>query len=140
MNTNKRIFQFILPFWKLIAAAILVSIAFAFLNGFAMWMSATFVQTVFDQGEDIQEVHTEIPQDTLNLNDYLKRKTQDLVTRDTKTGTLKMVCLVILVAFLLKNLAEYERNILIARVNNHTMNNIRNRLYEHLQKLSMRYF
>jgi len=151
MKVLKRIFRFILPYWKHMVIAIFASFIFAFLNGFTMWMSATFIETIFspaEQSEQISEPFSENEsnhvieniQENFSLNNWLKDKTRSLIERNTRMDTLKMVCLIVFLAFLLKNIFGYTRRILITRVNYLTVNNIRNSLYGHLQKLSLSYY
>ena len=146
MKLVKRIVRFILPYWKYVLAAIVASLVFALLNSFTIWMSATFIETIFSQqtqelsiaGES--ESRTQDIQTRLSLKEFLKEKTRLLVEKESKIETLRIVCIVVFVAFLLKNFFGYFKGILIARVNFKTVNNIRNTLYEHLQKLSLGYF
>jgi len=131
--------------------AIFASFMFAFLNGFTMWMSATFIETIFtpyeqeqsssgSSGETASDGVIDRIQEKISLNTWLKEKTHSLIQRESRIDTLKVVCLVVALAFLFKNLFGYTRRILIARVNFLTVNNIRNRLYEHLQSLSLRFY
>lgn len=140
----KRMLEFISPYWKRILLALIASLMYAVMNAFAMWITATFVKTLFDAEKAEVQVEVQSPDTAetarFSFNDYLKQKTQDLVQRDSKTGTLRMVCIVIFIAFFLKNFFEYTKNILIAQVNYQTVNAIRNRLYAHVQRLSLRYF
>jgi subfamily B ATP-binding cassette protein MsbA len=53
---------------------------------------------------------------------------------------LRNLCLFILVVFLLKNIFEYLQRYLTARVEQATMLDIRNRLYEHYHNLPLEYF
>jgi subfamily B ATP-binding cassette protein MsbA len=146
MKLVKRIVRFIVPYWKYILAAIVASLVFALLNSFTIWMSATFIETIFSQQAQEQlaveesESITQDIQTQLSLKEFLKEKTRLLVERESKIETLRIVCIVVFIAFLLKNCFGYFKGILIARVNYKTVNNIRNTLYEHLQKLSLGYF
>lgn len=161
MELLRRILNYLKPFKNLIVGAILASILFAFFNGITVWMSATFIRTLFTQNSkpDIVQVEKnaetniridknnesgieklESLKEEFNLNKYLKEETRNLVERDSKVDTLKMVCLVIFVAFFLKNLFEYLKSILIVRLNYKTVNLVRNTLYRHLQSLSLSFY
>lgn len=147
MTLLKRIYSFILPYWRTITTAIIASILYALFNGFTIWMSATFIDTIFSRSVEEQEQVSlesshgiEDIQKKFSLNTYLKEKTRVLVEQDTKVETLRMVCILVFLAFILKNLFGYVKGILITRVNLNTVNNIRNTLYGHLQKLSLGYF
>jgi subfamily B ATP-binding cassette protein MsbA len=148
MNVLKKISGFILPYWKYMVLALLTSFIYALLNGFTMWMSATFIETFFSPSAEyqlIKEPATELDsggneKGHVSVNEWIKEKTKFLIDRQSKIDTLKMVCLVVLVAFILKNLFAYIKGIFMARVNFLTVTNIRNQVYEHLQRLSLSFF
>lgn len=143
MTLTRKVLTFILPYKKLIIAAIFSSIIYAFANGLAIWMSASFIETIFIDKEEVgvqQSSGDAAAGKRPDLNEYLKSKTRAFVYRERKEDILRVVCLVILIAFLIKNIAGYAKGLQLTMVNIHTVNNIRNTLYEHLQKLSIGYF
>ena len=140
MTLLRRIYSFILPYWRTITTAIIASLLYALFNGFTIWMSATFIDTIFSRSVENREPVSlessrgvEDIQKKFSLNNYLKEKTRALVEQDTKVETLRAVCILVFLAFILKNILGYIKGILITRVNLNTVNNIRNTLYGHLQ-------
>ena len=147
MQLYGRILGFLKPYWKIILTVVLISIFYAVFNSLTVWMSATFIDTIFnEQKHSPPQVQEQLNKDEktiktkFSINTYLKDKTNALVERDTKTETLKMVCMVIFFAFILKNLFGYSKGILMARVNYSVVNNIRNTIYGHLLNLSLGYY
>lgn len=90
--------------------------------------------------EETDKGPTAIPVEKTGLNEYLKARTNDLIMRDNKPDTLKILCLVILASFILKNLCLYGKNVLLGFVEQRVVTDFRDRLYEHLQTLSLSYF
>jgi subfamily B ATP-binding cassette protein MsbA len=74
------------------------------------------------------------------LNEKLKAKTNALIMRDSKSDTLKILCIVIFLAFVFKNLCSYGKNVLLGFVEQRVTTDIRDKLYAHLQSLSLAYF
>lgn len=148
MNVIKKISGFILPYWKYMLLAVVTSFLYALMNGFTMWMSATFIETFFSPSAEYRTVEepasksdsSAFQKDHVSVNEWIKEKTEYLIHRKSKTETLKMVCLVVLAAFILKNLFAYIKGIFMAHVNFLTVTNIRNQVYEHLQRLSLSFF
>jgi subfamily B ATP-binding cassette protein MsbA len=77
---------------------------------------------------------------TLGINEYLKAKTNALIVRENKSDTLKILCIVILASFVLKSLCLYLKNVTLGFVEQRVATDFRDRLYEHLQTLSLSYF
>lgn len=78
--------------------------------------------------------------DADSLNERIKAWTNAIIVRDTKSDTLKVLCLLILVTFVLKNICLYGKNVLLGFVEQRVTTDFRDRLYEHLQTLSLSYF
>ncbi len=76
----------------------------------------------------------------MGINEYLKAKTNELIVRDTRSDTLKVLCLVILFSFVLKNLCMYGKNVMLGFIEQRVITDFRDRLYTHLQTLSLSYF
>ncbi len=159
MEVFKRVLGYLKSVKTLIVAALICSILFAFFNLVAIWLSATFIESIFspsataveesgnkiskESGEqtDIENLQSiESIKEKFNLNKYIKRSTRKLISRDSKLKSLKIVCVLIFAAFLLKNLFDYLKNIFIVRLNYRIVNLLRNNLYEHLQKLSLSFY
>ncbi len=143
MRLYLRTASFLKPYWKHVTAIFLLSMLFVLFNSVSLWMSASFVSALFSNEDQVAEASgpTEVVETKEDgLNEYLKAKTNDLIMRDTKSGTLKVLCLVILASFLLKNIFMYGKNVLLGFVEQRVTTDFRDRLYEHLQTLSLAYF
>jgi len=76
----------------------------------------------------------------LTMNEKLKYWTNILILRDTPANSLKVLCITLLSVFFTKNLFLYIKNILLRIVELKLVKDIRDRLYKHIQTLSLGYF
>ena len=76
----------------------------------------------------------------LTLNEKLKYWTNGLILRETAKETLQVLCIIILIIFLLKNVFLYLKNITLTIVQFRLITELRNKLYIHFHKLSLSFF
>jgi subfamily B ATP-binding cassette protein MsbA len=74
------------------------------------------------------------------MNEKLKYWTNVLILRDTPANSLKVLCITLLSVFFTKNIFLYIKNILLRIVELKLVKGIRDRLYKHIQTLSLGYF
>ncbi len=156
------------PYWKELSTVFLLSLLFVFFNSLSLWISASFVSTLFtDSGTNVglsiekestdvgmgedksepgdrragkeEDVQKLLPARS-GLNEYLKSRTNDLLVRDTRIETLKVLCWVILLSFFMKSLCGYAKSVLLGYVEQKVINDIRDKLFAHLQDLSLSFF
>ncbi len=168
MNLYLRALSFLRPYWKQVTGVFVLSMLFVFFNSVSLWLSASFVSALFQDtprvataagdGERVPPAPGETSAtpgevdaagrareatpglDAGGVNEYLKAKTNALIMRDDKSDTLKILCLVILAAFVIKNLCSYGKNVLLGFVEQRVTTDFRDRLYEHLQTMSLSFF
>ena len=76
----------------------------------------------------------------LGLKEHLSQVFRDLVFRPDPTQSLLNICLVIVVAFLLKNLFGYLQSNLMTQIEQGLVTDLRNDLYRHIHQLPLAYF
>ena len=76
----------------------------------------------------------------LTMNEKLKYWTNILILRETPAESLKVLCITLLGVFFTKNIFLYIKNILLRIVELKLVKDIRDRLYQHIQTLSLGYF
>ncbi|MBL7074519.1 ABC transporter ATP-binding protein [candidate division KSB1 bacterium] len=149
MKLYFKVIKFFKPYWKHISTAIIFSMFYVLFNSLAIWMAPMFINTIFSGQENVREVEKidknvqSLPKQELypfNLNNYLKDQTRQFIQREDTLLTLKILCLVILFSFLLKNFFRYCQVLLSAYVEHRVVQNLRDRIYEHLHRLSLHYF
>jgi len=110
-------------------------------NSISIWLTASLVNNVlmdFDQLVLDQENLVEI--NDPNLNEKLKIFVNNFILRDTNIETLKVLCLTIIIIFVFKNIFLYLKNLSMSYVQLRIVTSLRNRIYTHLQKLSLSFF
>ena len=137
----KRMAQLLFHFWPYIIISSLSAIIFVFLNSTSMWLVASLINNVLTDFDKIVESQMEwASRSTLTMNEKLKYWTNILILRDTPANSLKVLCITLLSVFFTKNIFLYIKNILLRIVELKLVKDIRDRLYIHIQTLSLGYF
>lgn len=121
-----------------------MSLFYVAFNSASVWLTASFVQVIFPQkhNQTSQEGYkSPLTSPTpKNLNTTIKGLTQRLILRSSPYESLKALCIIIFITFLLKNVFLYIKNISISWVQLKMINDVRDQLYAHLHRLSLSYF
>ena len=137
----KRMGQLMMAYWPYIILSSLSAIIFVLLNGLSIWLTATFINNILLDFDSILQSQSEwSAREALTPNEALKYWTNVAILRDTPSESLKVLCLTILGVFFVKNIFLYLKNILLYMVQLNIVKDIRDKLYNHIQKLSLGYF
>ena len=137
----KRMGQLMMTYWPYIILSSLSAIIFVLLNGLSIWLTATLINNILLDFDSILQSQSEwSAREALTPNEALKYWTNVAILRDTPSESLKVLCLTILGVFFVKNIFLYLKNILLYMVQLNIVKDIRDKLYNHIQKLSLGYF
>ncbi len=158
MQLYLKVLKFITPYWKSITVSLILTLFYVFFNNLSLWISVDFVRELFSSDYIAQKAPDSTrtqpaevaKKDKLNqlfdtgkdfdlytkINYQIKR----ILIQDTQTGTLKVLCLVIFLSFLLKNVFNYIRSVLLNYVEVRVTMNMRNRLHERIMHLPIPVF
>lgn len=137
----KRMGQLMMAYWPYIILSSLSAIIFVLLNGLSIWLTATLINNILLDFDSILQSQSEwSAREALTPNEALKYWTNVAILRDTPAESLKVLCLTILGVFFVKNIFLYLKNILLYMVQLNIVKDIRDKLYNHIQKLSLGYF
>ena len=137
----RRMGQLMFHFWPYIFISSLAAIVFVFLNTASIWLTASLINNILADFDKIVQAQAEwAGKAGLTLNEKLKYWTNVLILRETPLESLKILCLSILTVFFIKNIFLYIKNILLRIVELKLVKEIRDRLYKHIQTLSLGYF
>ena len=137
----KRMGQLMMAYWPYIILSSLSAIIFVLLNGLSIWLTATLINNILLDFDSILQSQSEwSAREALTPNEALKYWTNVAILRDTPSESLKVLCLTILGVFFVKNIFLYLKNILLYMVQLNIVKDIRDKLYNHIQKLSLGYF
>jgi subfamily B ATP-binding cassette protein MsbA len=158
-----KILRFLKPHWKMILLSVGLALAYVTFNGISLWVSVDFIQELFvptaspagPHGESLTVDHpaaepqSRVPSAVenarrlnkqLKLTDRLKLVVKKLLVRPERDDTLKLVCLVIFVSFLLKNTAFYLKRVVTLYIEQRVITSIRDRVFQSLMRLPVPYF
>ncbi|NMC45009.1 MAG: ABC transporter ATP-binding protein [candidate division Zixibacteria bacterium] len=158
----KKTFRLLKPYWGRLIMASVSAMLFSAMSGAFIWMIGPLLGTIFNVSTPMAavpavtaptaQVETTIPissdqtflqkvmaaPDKIKL--WIKRQVDSLIVRPSKSTTLVRICWVALVIAFLKNFFLYIQGFFMAFVQQSFIRDIRNRLFEQYQRLSLAYF
>ena len=147
MDIFLRILLFAKPFWKHLLAAVISIFLFAMMNGLSIYLTMPLLDTLFNQNnsEVIKKVTSSesnsiIPDWIVNSIDEIKQSFEESILSGSIDEVLLKISLLIVFAFVLKNIFSYISSYFIAYVEQGIIRNIRNDLYNHILKLPISFF
>ena len=117
MNTFIRILKYTKSYRLLMAGAVLSSTIFVLLNCMSIWLIGAMLGNIMG-GDSIS-----ITQPS-SLNEYLNYSVQNLIGRGTQIEQLKMLCILLTLIFIFKNILFYISNLIMSYVQNNVITNI----------------
>jgi len=160
MKLFLKIITFAKQFWKLISLSIILSLLYVIFNNFSLWISVDFIGELFvsDKTSLVGEsLPSNLPVPGLSASDTtaqsggngnnvskskglynrVKLAIKELIIKDDKTETLKIVCILIFLSFLVKNFILYIRSIIIFFVQINITIKLRTLIYNALLRLPL---
>ncbi|MEO8232286.1 MAG: ABC transporter ATP-binding protein [Ignavibacteriota bacterium] len=149
MKSYYRIISYTKPYWKHILLTFVFTILFAILNGLSVYLTIPLLDTLFqessskqatEQTSQIEKASSILPDWIINLKEDTVKAFNDFVLVGDKPEILIKICLLILAAFILKNIFGYIQSYFMAFVEFASMKDLRDETYSHLHKLPIGYF
>jgi ATP-binding cassette, subfamily B, bacterial MsbA len=168
MRIFLRIVGYVRPYWKWLTLSILCTFVFSLFSGASIYLTIPLLQTLFSQSSSSGAAavpavsgsaqgsgmaSAALPDSAITGWDVkavklraeifaakMKNKINTFLSAGTTQDMLMRICVIILFVFLLKNLFDYLQSYTMAYVEQGSMMDIRNDLYEHLHNLSLSYF
>lgn len=136
-----RLIRLIKGYWPQIAGSTLAAFLYVAFNSASIWFTASLLNSILGNFNDFLAEHEAMRNATnLGLNDQIKFITNELIIRDTAFETLKVLAILIVIVFFLKNLFLYIKNILIVYVQYDFITDLRNNLFKKYLSLSLSFF
>jgi len=125
------------PYVVLIGAALVLALFAVAFEGLSLWFSASLVQTIFNH----EALVVAKPEYTLsNANNILKYWTYNAIGSHAPIKTLQIVCALMSLSFLFKNIFIYLKGITMYRLNLSVVRDMRNQLFGHALALPVSYY
>lgn len=136
-----RVLKLVEPYWYLIFFSVIASVVYVFFNSLSVWVTASLINNILTDFQTALNNQLALETATVrSANESLKMWTNQLVLKGTPIDTLKALCVVILVIFILKNLFLYIKDVLMGVVQFRVIRDLRNKIFDHLTGLSMSFF
>ena len=132
-----RMLGYLRPYVPLILLSIILSFFIVIAESLSLWFSGSLIQTLFMPGK-ITLVKPVLAVST--INEWLKYQTAMLIGRGNVIDSLKIVCILVFVFFLAKNVFSVIKVLIIAKVNNSFIRDLRNNIYSNALILPVSYF
>ncbi|HMK39668.1 MAG TPA: ABC transporter ATP-binding protein [Bacteroidota bacterium] len=146
MTTYARILKFIRPYRLPLVLSIICSIFFSIFSGVSIYLIIPLLTTLFSP-EKAQQIPTApaagstlLPGWLVAAKDALTEAFRHAVFRPDPADSLFNICLIIVSAFLLRNLFAYLQSNLMIYVEQGLTRDLRNSLYRHIHELPLAYF
>jgi len=154
MNLYFKVLGFIKPYWLGIVLIIVLTFSYVLFNNLSIWISVDFVRELFSPGYLQHSTAAADSSQQLSLTENLKtvtdqdqgiyqqinNKIKSFILRKDRFQTLKIVCLVIFFAFLMKNVSQYSRKLLLTFIQARVVVDIRNKLQRKFLRLPMSFY
>ena len=129
MKLYLKVIRLIKPYWRLLLFTILMTFLYVAFNNFSLWVSIDFISELFQSGTTAQitEGLSELGQD-LGAYHKLKVTVKSLIVREDRFDTLRMICIVIFIAYLLKNITFYSKRTTLNYIELNVVMQLRNKL------------
>ncbi len=135
MNLSRRLFKYIKQYKPNLAASLLLSVLYSLFSAVAVYLTIPLLKTLF-LSESTEQ--TSVPGGNF-VRSSLKWIEDAILSQGHARG-LAIICILILIAYLLKNLTGYLQAINMQKVEKGVVRDVREELYAKINSLSQRYF
>ncbi|NCS88424.1 MAG: multidrug ABC transporter [Ignavibacteria bacterium CG2_30_36_16] len=150
MKTYFRILSYVRPYWKHLALSVVCTIFFAVLNGASVYLTIPLLDTLFQETpktekaiespSTMESAKGVLPDWVKEIEHSITETFNNYVFSGDKLNALMKICILVLIAFLAKNMFGYMQAYFLAYVEQGTMKDLRDAAYRHLHELPMSYF
>ena len=135
-----RLVRLVIPYWPFLVLSTLSAFIYVIFNSLSIWLTASLFNNILTDFDELIRNHEILTRTKVSINDQLKYWTNELILRDSPVESLKVLCLVLLGAFFIKNIFLYLKNISLTYIQFNLITGLRNRIYGHLHSMSLSYF
>ena len=135
-----RLGKLIFPYWLVLLVSTISALIYVVFNSLSIWLTASLINNILTDFNKLVENHRALSNEIISLNDQLKYWTNEIILRDSPLETVKILCIIILAVFIIKNIFLYIKNICLTYIQYNLITKIRNDLYHHFHNLSLSFF
>lgn len=138
MKTYLRLLDYIKKYKIKIAASVFMSILYSVFSAASVYLTIPLLQTLFDNSSTPK--NATVGNDISGLYSKLQKSLESYLLSSGKESALFKICIMILIAFFLKNITGFLQSIYMQYVEKGVLRDIRFELYEKINSLSLRFF
>ena len=135
MKIYFRILKFAKPYKLFILISLVTSILYVITNGLSLWIIGSLLSSVMSDGMIINN-----NTNTLSFTDKINQFLFSYINMNDKVELLKFLSYSLIVSFFFKNLFFYFNNISLSYAQNGIIADIRNKIFDKYQNLSLKFF
>lgn len=135
MKIYSRILRYVRNYRKYLGISALLSVLFSVFSGLSIYLTIPLLRTLF-----FDETPNLIPASDDNFLKQSMRQFETFILSDGKENALMIVCILILVAYSLKNVTGFFQAYFMQKVEKGVVRDVRVAVYEKVNSLSLRYF
>ncbi len=151
MKTYFRILTYVKKYAKYLAASILFTIIFSLMSGASVYLSIPLLSTLFQERTETAVVQqtpqqmipgseSVVPSGVAQYWTHFKEQIHDYIFTGTQQDILIKIVVLILLAFLIKNISGYLQSYFLAYVEQAVIRDLRNQIFAHIHRLPMTFF
>ena len=136
MKLYLRVLSYVKPYRLMVVLSLLSSVLFVLLNAFSLWMISSLISTIMNP----ETSNSQVPLTDLSYNDKLEAFTYQLIGTGSQLEQMKMLCIILVISYFLKNIFFYINNVSLSYVQNRMIMDIRSQFFKHLHSLPLSFF
>jgi len=149
VKTYLRILKYVTPYWKHLAISIVCTILYAVLNGMSVYLTIPLLDTLFQESSKpqtaaqpsaVEKASNLLPDWIIKIQHDVVKAFNSFVFSGDKLDALFKICLLVVFAFVLKNVFGYLQAYYLSYVEQGSMKDLRDHAYKHLHELPMSFF
>ena len=145
MNIYRRVLHYIRPYSGQLTLSVFCSIMFSIFSGISIYLTIPLLETLISgspggASTQVQPAASLVPSWLTSLKDGVASWFQHLVFAGDPLDSLRNVCIIVVVSFLIKNIFGYLQSNLMVSVEQGLIRDLRNALYQHIHELPLGYF
>ena len=147
MTIYRRVLKYLRPYWLKLVGSMACSIMFSLSSGLSIYLTIPLLETLFIRPEPAPAPAAAapsgvsfLPEWLVHIKDQVAGAFQHLMFRPNPADTLFNICIVVVVAFFMRNIFGYLQSNMMVAVEQGLIRDLRNALYRHIHALPLAYF
>jgi len=128
-----KIIEFVTPYKWWLTLSLFFSFLYVIMNTASLWMVSSLISNILNPVEFSNTSNN-------SIIGYLEKLTLELIGDGDDFHKLKMLCVMLFLTYLLKNVFLYISEVTMALINNKMIMDIRNKIFKHLQFLPLSFY